>query len=85
MNEGLNEIAKANASQQLTVQKTSLLYDYFNLCGEEYLFYKRGYIDPVAWKAWHNGMKVFFNSPRINKLWVRELETGSYYGLRFGK
>jgi hypothetical protein len=69
MNEPLNKIAYANPSEELTVQKTSVLFDYFNLCGEEYLFYKRGYIDPVAWKAWHNGMKFFYKSPRINALW----------------
>jgi hypothetical protein len=85
INEDLNKIVYVNPSEQLTMQEIGTLYDYFNLCGEEYLFYKKGYIDPVAWKAWHNGMKFFFKIPRINKLWVRELETNSYYGLRLGK
>jgi len=85
MNEDLNKTADSNPSEELSVRETAVLCDYFNLCGEEYLFYKRGYIDPFAWKAWHNGMKVFYKNPRINGLWVRELETDSYYGLRFGK
>lgn len=83
MNEKLNEIIDASSSDKLTADETKVLFDYFNLCGEEYLFFKRGYIDPVAWRAWHNGMKVFYKSPRIKGLWVRELESNSYYGLRF--
>jgi len=83
MNEKLNNIIDANASDKLTAEETKVLFDYFNLCGEEYLFFKRGYIDPLAWQAWHNGMRFFYKSPRINALWLRELEGNSYYGLRF--
>jgi len=83
MNEKLNNIVDANSLDKLTAEETKVLFDYFNLCGEEYLFFKQGYIDPAAWHAWYNGMKSFYNSPRINALWVRELEGNSYYGLRF--
>jgi hypothetical protein len=83
MNENLNNIIGVNSSVKLTAEEIKVLFDYFNLCGEEYLFCKRGYIDPVAWQAWYSGMKLFYKSPRINALWIRELESSSYYGLRF--
>lgn len=83
MNEKLNEIIDASSSDKLTADEIKTLFDYFNLCGEEYLFFKRGYIDPVAWRAWHNGMRFFYKNPRINAVWLRELEANSYYGLRF--
>lgn len=83
MNEKLNSIISANSSDKLTTEETKVLFDYFNLCGEEYLFFKRGYSDPVAWQGWYNGMKSFYKSPRINTLWATELEGNSYYGLRF--
>jgi hypothetical protein len=59
------------------------LFDYFNLCGEEYLFYSQGYVYPEVWKAWFNGMEFFRPNPRIRQLWNEELKTGSYYGLQF--
>jgi len=31
--------------------------DYFNLCAEEWLFRKAGYIYDPVWTAWDNGMK----------------------------
>lgn len=58
-----------------------IMFDYFNLCGEEYLYYKTGFIDPEVWDAWRVGMKCFLSQSHIRSLWTLELETGSYYGL----
>jgi len=55
--------------------------DYLNLCGEEYLYYKRGYIEPSVWHAWQNGMKSILEAPSIYAVWVAEKKTGSYYDL----
>ncbi|MEE8113221.1 MAG: hypothetical protein V3T23_02590 [Nitrososphaerales archaeon] len=82
LNDKLLRIPEANPSEELSEEEKITLNDYFNLCGEEYLFYEKGYIDPVVWKAWHNGMRVFFQNSRIRKLWLEELNTDSYYGLR---
>ena len=82
LNEGLNRIIGTSPNAKLTRQDRDLLYDYFNLCGEEYLFYKQGYIYPEVWKAWRNGMQIYFRNKRVKKLWGEELKTGSYYGLR---
>ena len=59
------------------------LFDYFNLCGEEYLYFQLGYIPPEAWKAWYNGMRYFLEAPRIRRLWDEEAVSSSYYGLIF--
>jgi len=57
--------------------------DYFNLCAEEWLFYKAGYIYKPVWQAWRNGMKQFRDDPRVRSLWLSECKTESYYGFEF--
>ncbi len=83
MNEKLNKIIKEN--KPLNDDDTNKLFDYFNLCGEEYLFYRRGYIYPEVWRSWVAGMKYFYKDERIRKLWVEELNSESYYGLNINK
>ncbi|WP_251951685.1 hypothetical protein [Salinibacter ruber] len=50
MNGDLNEIVGKSESE-LTPDEKTLLYDYFNPCAEEYLFYKRGYVPHEVWKS----------------------------------
>lgn len=78
LNEDLNRI-KANG--QISPNDRDTLNDYFNLCGEEYLFYRQGYIYPEVWKSWVLGMKMFYDSEAIRPIWLGELKSGSYYGL----
>jgi len=86
MNEKLNAIVKRiNTNEPLTSDDINTLNDYFNLCGEEYLFYQRGYIYPEVWRSWVAGMKFFYNDSRIQKLWIEELSSESYYGLNISK
>jgi hypothetical protein len=56
---------------------------YFNLCAEEWLFWRAGYIYDPVWKAWENGMKQYGRDQRVVELWKKEEETDSYYGFRF--
>lgn len=58
------------------------LIKYFNLCAEEFLYYKSGYIFPEVWMAWHNGMKFYCQRSRIRHIWAKELETDSCYGFK---
>ena len=81
INDRLNALCGVPDDQSLTRDETMLLYKYFNLCAEEYLYFRKGYIYPEVWTAWHNGMKIFCLSPRICHLWEKELSSGSYYGL----
>ena len=83
LNERLNQILTENQEKELSKEQIDLLYDYFNLCGEEYLFYKQGFIYSEVWKAWCNGMKVFGKNKRIRELWQKEAQTDSYYALKF--
>ena len=80
LNKDMNRIHEENGEGQLGQEDTATLYKYFNLCAEEYLYYKKGYIYPEVWEAWQNGMKWFCQNARIKRLWSRELETNSYYG-----
>jgi len=79
MNEDLATIA--SLSPELSLQNRVKVVDYLNLCGEEYLYFKRGYIEPSVWEAWHNGMKFWTTAPAIHAVWEAEKQTGSYYDL----
>lgn len=81
LNEGLNAIAAEDPSR-LTVEQQSVLFDYFNLCGEEYLYYRNGYVYPEVWESWCSGMKQYLKCEAIAELWRSELETASYYGFK---
>ena len=80
MNEELMEIIDKPAVE-LTTKERARVIDYLNLCGEEYLYFKRGYIEPSVWHAWQNGMKAIVETPNIHAIWVAEKKTGSYYDL----
>lgn len=85
LNEKLNHIYldQQPLDKLFTVEEINTLYDYFNLCGEEHLYFARGFIYPEVWWAWKNGMKYFRQNPRIKKVWDEELGGDSYYGLGF--
>ncbi len=81
MNEKLNCIRSKDIDNPLSMNDKAILYNYFNLCGEESLYYQQGYILKDVWKAWCNGMLYFLGDERINALWIEEEKTSSYYGL----
>lgn len=78
LNEKLNEIKSGGS---IEAAERNILYDYFNLCGEEYLFYRKGYIYPEVWQSWLRGMMEFYQHKEIGDLWRKELKKGSYYEL----
>ena len=80
LNEALAAIGKKSTAE-ITLEDRSKIIDYLNLCGEEYLYFKRGYIEPSVWQAWHNGMKAAISAPSIRSVWESEQKTGSYYDL----
>ena len=56
--------------------------DYFNLCAEEYLFYRGDYILPDVWTSWCRGMWQYVGKDGpLRRLWLEEVTSGSYYGL----
>lgn len=85
LNDRLTRIATVDPASSLTADEINTLNDYFNLCGEEFLFYQRGYIYPEVWKAWYNGMKFYLQFKKIKDHWEKEEKTDSYYGLNFNR
>jgi len=80
MNERLNGILSGPFEGDLSDAEREVLFSYFNLCAEEYFFYRAGYIDQNVWNSWRRGMKVFFSHPRVRSLWERDCRADSYYG-----
>jgi hypothetical protein len=85
LNDDLNSICRRASGTPLEPQEKNILYDYFNLCAEEYLFYDAGYIDHHVWHSWCRGMMFYDDVPEIHDLWVDELRTDSYYGFSLKK
>jgi hypothetical protein len=83
MNDDLNLIHQRAPDLLLTEDEKKQLFKYFNLCGEEFLYFEKGFIYPEVWAAWDNGMKFFRKNARIKKLWNEDLGSDSYYGLKF--
>lgn len=79
LNEKLNAIV-ARESADLSAEERTVLFDYFNLCAEEYLFYKSGYIDQDVWRSWLAGMKYFARNAAVRSFWESDLNSNSYYG-----
>jgi len=79
LNDKLNDMIDRNVSE-LSSEDKKVLFDYFNLCAEEYLFYKTGYIDQDVWRSWLAGMNYFARNASIRSFWKSDLKAGSYYG-----
>lgn len=55
------------------------IIDFFNLCAEEYFWYKEGRINAKIWKSWFKGMNdLFEESPLIQNIWRKECENEGY-------
>lgn len=70
-----------NSNSTLSESDRALIIDYFNICAEEYLFFKMGYINDDVWKSWCNGMLWYFGREPFGALWSEEIKGNSYYGL----
>ena len=79
LNDSLNRIFDTKGDTPISSDERGTLFDYFNLCGEEYFYYKQGHIYPEVWTSWINGMNYFHKNSRIGKIWDEELEQNSYY------
>ncbi|AWH72623.1 hypothetical protein DCS32_00070 [Dokdonia sp. Dokd-P16] len=61
------------AINTLTIRK------YFNLCAEEFYWYKKGRIDKEVWNSWREGMNDFYSmSPLMQELWEDNSKDGGY-------
>lgn len=63
-----------------------VIYDFFNLCSEEYYWKKEGRIPKKVWVSWEKGMNDIYNrSEVIQKLWEEECENGGYFSYYINK
>lgn len=81
LNGPLAEIASRSGS--LSDSDRNLIVDYFNLCAEEYLFYKEGYIHRDVWRSWCRGMLWYLRRHPFRDVWHDEVRIESFYGLSF--
>lgn len=81
MNAKLEEIRGGEEMDDTRLKRT--LVGYFNLCAEEYLFFKEGYIHSEVWQSWCRGMLYYLQIDFIRSIWDEEMVSASYYGLTF--
>jgi hypothetical protein len=80
INRKLDDILRKEGAE-LAPKDRATIIEYLNLCAEEYLFYKRGYIHPAAWTTWNKGMIDILSKRRVLPLAKEELKEDLYYGL----
>lgn len=82
-NELLNKL-KQGQDQLTNDSDVFIIIDYFNLCSEEYLWYKKGRIPFQVWKAWEAGIIVNLSIPIVREIFNSETKNEnqrtSYYG-----
>ena len=71
----------SRADGALSSEERYQIVKYLNLCGEEYLYFRRGFIDPAVWEAWSAAMKSYLENPLIAAVWDQEKGVGSYYDM----
>lgn len=62
-------------------EEINTIMDYLNLCSEEYLWKKKGFIDKSVWESWQAGIQWWYdNSILIQLIWKEEFkQKKSYY------
>ncbi len=83
-NDLINEIRDGYISELTREQKNKII-DYFNLCAEEFLWYKKGRIPFDVWSAWKSGMIANIQIPLVYRIYKLEISNTniliSYYEL----
>ncbi|TDQ18600.1 hypothetical protein DFQ04_0404 [Algoriphagus boseongensis] len=71
LNDLLNDL-RANPERDLEPEETQMIFDYFNLCAEEYLWRKKGRIPSDVWEAWKAGIQSNLEIPQVRELFNKE-------------
>lgn len=83
LNDLINEL-KYDKNKEINNIEKSMIIDYFNLCAEEYLWYKKSRIPEDIWIAWKSGIIENINIRQINEIFYDEISSNtnviSYYG-----
>jgi len=76
-----DDLSRIKTGGSAGAEDNHLIIDYLNLCAEEYLFFREGYIHRDVWRAWCLGMLEYLNTDPFLTITRKELVSGSYYGL----
>jgi hypothetical protein len=83
LNDHLLDIRDGRIEDATMIRK--ILVDYFNLCAEEFFFFRHGHIHEDVWRSWCQGMLFFIEHGKIRPIWDDEVKQDSYYGLTIEK
>jgi ABC-type multidrug transport system fused ATPase/permease subunit len=81
----INKCIQNNLNEDEEIFENRLIvYDYLNLCAEEYYWYRKGLINKRVWNNWLSGMRYFLKDIFILKIILEERKDcnikDSYYG-----
>ncbi|MGG5578104.1 hypothetical protein ACPDHL_12290 [Myroides sp. C15-4] len=83
LNKLFNDL-RLNDGKEINQKDILLIIDYFNLCSEEYLWYKNKRLPPEIWRAWEYGIIANINLRQVKKIFENENQNEnsrkSYYG-----
>lgn len=74
-----NWLDNIDIKDEYKIESYTTIIDFFNLCAEEYFWYKEGRINGNIWSSWSKGMNdVFKGSPLIQNVWEKECKNEGY-------
>jgi hypothetical protein len=83
-NDLLEKLRANDEKEILTLADKNIIIDYFNLCSEEYLWFKKRRIPNNVWNAWVSGIIENIRIPKVWNVFKEETNTDSqrisYYG-----
>jgi len=75
----LSQLKEIKSNRDVNKTMYNVLMDYFNLCSEQYYWYKRNRISQEIWDSWYSGMMFYYNSfPIVKEVWLNEIRDGGY-------
>ena len=77
INDYLQDIIGLSDLEELDTNKLlrNKLNDFFNLCAEEYYWFKKERISKDIWNSWRAAMNYWYSHEIIKLAWERELKT----------
>lgn len=77
-NLNIESLSEMEDTEKANSYNTTII-DYFNLCSEQYFWYRKGRIDKDVWKAWYSGMNYYYtNSELVKSMWQKEIKNEGY-------
>lgn len=81
LHDRLQQAVRAEPGGVVGIAWRDVFDQYFNLCAEEYLFYRQGRILPEVWRTWCRGMLHYLADPRVRGFWASQEPGDTHYGL----